>query len=381
MNPPPAQAQAAPGRVIGGDGRNALFRLQICHDFYNSNGGRCTDIGLEPTPDCAALMQSIGLLLQRFDDGLAVHVPEDRRAALAAVMAADPGARLDFLMICRNPDFIGFTALPINTCPTTHAIHCSNLQGSGDGPWLALGAGTTISGRDVLPASGPTLRMTAPMAGTVTARDQLGRPVTSINVKAGEMATLSLSGLAYGRYAITAEPPGAWTGPPAIAYMPASPLAIGLVELLLAPPAGHAAGAGAFPAISPSGVTPACLTLAFTSRTTYWNYYIVAGQGGTLSDDLAIAGANDGAAGPPVRFTKEQQRLPNGDVAIVFAAQDALPLQQAANARFSLAGRRSSPGGKENRVAISRLPAAPKAPVWPAADNASAGVSEIFVYV
>jgi hypothetical protein len=354
--------------------------VRIRHGYYNGRDGRCTDFAITPTPASAALIRSTGLQFRSLADGFSLFAPANRQPALAAAVAHLEGLSLQFLLVARKADFIGFTALPIDTCPTKTAFHVSNLATSGRGTWRQFGPRPSITADALVPVTTGRLPVTGRVAGTVLVHDLLGREVARMDVTPGTPAQLSLAGLGYGRYAISGEPAGAYDGPPAVACMPATPLALGMIELVLAPPPGTSWPNAAFPAATPPAGRPVCLTLAFDARPTYWNYFIVSGQGGVFGDDLTITGAQRPGA-PEISFVKQGQSLPNGDQAVRFAARQAIPLQQVAEAQFSLTGQRLAANGTRHTIMVNHLPNAPTAPVWPAHDQAMAGISEIFVYV
>jgi hypothetical protein len=355
-----------------------LFRIAFRHDYYNAAAGRCPDFAIVPTDAAAALIKSVGLLVRSFDDGFDILLPRDRQAALAAALARDPQTRLGFLLYQRNPDFIGFTALPIDTCPTRQALHVSNLVTNGSDRQRRFGTSATVDGTALLPLTGAGIPVDAAVSGTVRAADLCGNVVASVDVVAGTPATLSLVGLPPGAYAIKGTPRAAWTGAATFALMPGAPPAFGLIDLLLAAPAGTDAGAAAFPCNAGLPVRTVAIDLCFAARPTYWTYYVVAQGAGTLAPDLAISAGN--ASAGTLAFTRSPARLPNGDAAMCFTADRPQPMQQRPAAHFSLSGQRGNARGQQGDISINRLPGAPVAPVWPARQP-GAGISEIFVYL
>lgn len=374
-----------------------LFTLRFRHNYYNAADGRCPDLSVVPTDSCAALMAGLGIIYRDQGDGFSVYIPQSRVAAMMDAIVkgycADTAGRgcwtrLTFLMLLRNSDFVGITALPIDTSPMTDNLYASNLQTSAGAGCLLLGTNGIVGAADLHPVTNGSLALQSRWAGTVTAYDISGKPVASVDLSAGVPATLSFAGLPYDLYTISGTPRGVYTGPSSLAYVPASPRTSGVIDLLLTQPDAGVGDPAAFPVAMPPSPPPpgyvapfampttVNLVVQFEARETYWRYYVVSQSlRGGFADNLAISGEG-------TKFRKSIDTLPNGDLAVLFSATTSLPMEQRSSYRFSLAGQRRGANGSSDTISVDRLPVAPIAPVWPhKGGGALAGSSEIYVYV
>ena len=377
---------ALPGTVV-------LFTVQIRHSFYNLQDKRCPDFTVVPTPDCAGLANRLGIFIQVAADGFRVCAPQSRIPAITdAIRRGATGGqgcwtRLTYCLVLRNPAFYGFTALPLETSPTSQGLYASNLQTTTVRGDLLFGGRNGLGAGALVPVTGATLSFQAPAGTTVTASDIAGQPVRSVTVAAGQPSELSLSGLPCDVYTITADPADAYAGPSRVLYTPARPLSAGLMDLLLAQPEDGAGSPAAFPfgplpdaaadRATPT-VQPVTITLSFEARRTIWKYYVVAlSPNGRRAGDLSITGE-----GATFKQASAPVTLPNGETATLFQSTGTLELRQGSPFRFALSGQSQGSDGSRDRVSINPLPVAPAHPVWPASTgNGLSGTSEIFVYV
>lgn len=374
-----------------------LFTVRFRHDYYNAADGKCPDLAVIPTDSCAALMATLGIVYRDQGDGFSIYIPQSRVAAMMDAIVrgycADPAGRgywtrLSFFMVLRNRDFVGITALPVDTSPMTANLYASNLETAARGDDLMLGTDGIIGAAALHRVTNGSVALQSRRAGTVTAFDISGKPVASANLSAGVPATLGFAGLPYDLYTIGGTPRGAYTGPSSLAYVPASPQTSGVIDLLLTQPDAGTGDPAAFPVAMPpfppppGYVAPAVmpktvnLIARFAARETYWKYYIVSQSSrGGFADNLAISGEG-------TKFRKSIDILPNGDPAVLFSATTPLPMEQHSSYRFSLAGQRRGANGSNDAISVDRLPVAPIAPVWPhKGGKALTGNSEIYVYV
>lgn len=294
-----------------------------------------------------------------------------------------PNARLSFLLQTANPDFVGITALPIDTCPARQTIHVSNLVTFDDGSGRRFGTTAALDAQVLLPVTGANVTFATEAAGTVSALDLFGTAVAACTVAANGTGSLSLAGQPYGTYSLAGQPAEACGGEKTFAFMPQAARALGLIDLVLAQPAGSVAPAAACPVVIDGGqiaIHTAELALVFAARPTVWTYYIVSQGQGRFSPDLTISGT-DVDRQVPMAFTKSEQTLPNGDAAVMFQAESAVAMRANPTARYSLSGQRSGTTGHNSQIIIARLPNAPSAPVWPLHGRSGSGISEIFVYI
>jgi hypothetical protein len=394
-------ARSATATGGAGNGYLSLFQVRIEHGYYNESGGACPDFQVVPTPDCARLMARLGMVFKDFGTGFSVLVAEARAAAMIDYVrsrySAGPDGEgywtwLTFLLVPTNPGFVGITGLPITTSPTAQNLHLDN-RATVDGNQGLVLSGTTGPGPQTLyPVTGPTLSVPTPHGRSASITDLSGAPVQAAATSNADVATFNLKNLPYGFYTVALT---ARTGKPIAAggfagtrlYVPAQPLSLAVLDLLLTRPTAGAGDPEAFPippmssppasgaAPDPAALQPVSLTLPFQPRGTYWLYYVVWQGRGALGADLAIGGTG-------TSFAKSNETLPNGDRAMLFTAAAPLPLQQRSSYRFSLSGHRQGADGSRDEIQVPWLPSAPAAPVWPAASgDPLSGNSEIYVYV
>lgn len=367
-----------------------LFRVQLRHSFYNASQEQCPDFRVEPTPACAQLMAQLGIVFRDQGVGFSVAISRARVGALMQTIAASyqagpeghgAWARLSFVLVCTNPNFIGFTALPLDTSPTRENFYASNVLTHERNGELLLGDGQGLGAEALHAVTGPTLALPMAGDGTVTLYDISGYPVRVVTGSAGSQATVSLADLAQDLYTITCVPASAYTGPASVLYVPSRPITMGLLDLMLSQPAQGVGDPAAFPVTpgkSDAALGTVNLVLPFAARKTFWQYYVVSTDRQRLQDDdLSIQGDD-------MVFKSTAVVLPNGDPALLFEADppQGLPLRQRSPFRFTLSGHRHGADGSRNTISVDRLPAAPPDPVWPAASGSVLnGNSEIYVYV
>jgi hypothetical protein len=398
---------AAPARLVSPSARSVnssftpLFTVQFQHGYYNATGGKCPDFKVVPTPDCAKRMASLGMLFKDLGAGFVVMIATSRVSALIDYVTGrysseSPGAGywtwLSFLLVPANPDFIGFTSLPITTNPMLQNLHLSNIAIMASEDQYSL-AGSTGTAQSFYPVTGASLAVPVPQGLTAALADLSGKPVNAGAAAGDSGVTFDLTSLPYGYYTLgfrnaqgqAVPTPKSYGGATAWLYVPASPQSLCVLDLLLTQPAPNTGLPAAYPIpvlpVPPGSGTPATqlqpvtLTLPFDARGTYWSYYIVPQSPGQLSEDLAISGTG-------TSFSKSSEQLPNGDQAVLFTAGTALPLSQVSSYKFTLSGQRQGVNGSRDDIAVNWLPSAPPTPVWPApSGEALAGSSEIYVYV
>ena len=364
----------------------SLFEVSFAHGYYNASGGACPDFKTIPTPDCARLMRTLGMVFK--DRGTGFSVAIDKAAApraasyLAGRSNGAPGSPawswLSFLLVPTNPAFIGLTNLPIGVNPLAQNLHLSNLEAKTVGGVLTVGGAGGIGASSLYPVRGPGVQVPTPKGATAGLTDLSGAAVLCPS-RQGPGATLfQIDRLPYGFYNVVLSRGGAAPQPASsFVYVPGQPQSLCLLDLVLARPSTSVGTAAAFPLRLPAGtVQPTQFVVQFAARETFWRYYVVSqGRPGAFTPALAITG-------PGARFAKSDQNLPNGDRAVVFTADTALPLRQSSPYAFKLSGQRQGSNGARDDIAVARLPTAPAAPVWPdPAGDPTSGASEIYVYV
>lgn len=403
MTVPAIPRQGRPAAPMCGsrDSYRSLFEVRFEHGYYNEAGGACPDFQVLPTPDCARLMASLGMLFKDRGTGFSVLVAESRAAAMIDYVrgrySAGPAGQgywtwLTFLLLPTNPGFIGITSLPITTSPMAENLHLDNLATVTVKQRLLLGGSFGPKPQAIYPVTGASLPVPTPHGRSAALADLSGAPVAAPATSSGDVTRFDLTGLPYGLYTValtgrTGRPVAPRNFVATRLYVPAQPLSLVVLDLLLTQPVADAGDPAAFPIppmTSPPGtgatpgataLQPVTLTLPFRPRDTYWRYYVVWQSRGGHSADLAISG--DGAS-----FSRTSETLPNGDRALLFTAGSALPLQQRSSYRFSLSGHRQGANGSRDEISVPWLPSAPASPVWPApSGDPLSGSSEIYVYV
>jgi len=412
---PSAPPSAPVNGVIGGQ-YQPLFQVAFTHSYYNAAPGEaCPDLAVTPTPDCAKLMRMLGMAFKDRGTGFTILIDQTLGARAGAYIAgrlqagvgqANSGlTRLSFLLTPTRSGFIGVTNLPITLNPSLQNLHASNLDAASDGVITLDGAKPATASEPaapptLFPVRGATVTIPAPEGAKVTLTDFTGAAVVCPVTRTSAATTFRLTGAAYGLYTVTTTPASGAPTSLSFVYTSGPPAPLAVLDLVLAQAPGGPGAASAFPfsataagpapSVGPSasggvppitvtGPNPVFLSLPFTARETFWEYYVVAqdrvgGRGGAFSD-LKITGKG-------ATFTRAADVLPNGDPATRFTSGKPLPLQQNSKLTFALSGQRRGADGARDPISIARLPTAPPAPVWPApAGDVTTGTSEIYVYV
>ena len=166
--PAPTTPTTQPAPPPGGTNNSfiPLFTVRFQHGYYDATGGECPDFKVVPTPDCASLMTSLGMIFRDQGTGFRVFISQARVAAMIgyvsnhgsdATMGAGYWTWLSFLLVPTNPHFVGLTHLPITTNPMQQNLHASNLQTTTRNGELVLSDGTGQGQGAFYPVSGPAI--------------------------------------------------------------------------------------------------------------------------------------------------------------------------------------------------------------------------------
>lgn len=413
----PRRSQTSSGGVAG-DGFLPLFDVSIRHGYYNAddNGtvAPCGDFDIVPTPSCVETMQSFRMVFKNQGTGWTVYILDSMRPDLARYVADNAivgpegpeyWSRLTFLLVPRNPLFVGITELPIATSPLKQNFYLSNRTAHTTDAGTVLCEGEAVDAATLRSITGQEFTVTIPLDAQFIVRDIAGQAVVTVSakepqppdssnaviaVKDGKKTILiDLGSNPYGFYTLECtDAPGhpiATSGfPEQVIYVPTRPQPLGLVDLLFTAPTSDSAGVYPLPRpdeANPDGANPdeaapvAAYLLPFQARETYWYYYVVSQRPLSWLTDLRIDA--DG-----VGFTRDPApvRLPTGDLAIRFRSDEALRLRRYPPQRFRLSGRRKGAGTASNPIEVYPLPAAPAQPVWPD-ETPDTCMSQIYVYV
>jgi hypothetical protein len=389
-----------------------LFSVTVRHNFYSLSQGFCPDLQIAPTPASAGLMSNLGMAFRADRYGFSIFIQKNRWQDLQAYLIANaiPGAggalefweRLTFSMRLLNPTFINVTELPLATKINQRNLYASNCQAHLEDGIALLAPGRYLNGAALFEVIGADVTMRLPAAAKrVVVTDISGSVVlpapgtddilifpASSDGDGAQRAQLDFSDLPYGQYTIclldaAGQPVVDGKYPWTVLYADPHPDTALMLDMLFTQPTLASAGLYPVPPLFDAQPADAADTVAaqyalpFDARHTYWQYFIVSqGPRGHLRD-LQISG-------PGTRFVREPKPviLPNGASAIVFTAEQPLPLNQHSTQVFQLTGQRSDAQGHENAIRITRLPVAASTPVWPSpSQRLPSGISEIYVYV
>ncbi|WP_066796736.1 hypothetical protein [Sphingomonas soli] len=393
-----------------------LLTVTFTHTYYTQDRGLCGDFRATPSDATSQLMASLGLAFKNEGTGFAVFYQPDKLSNLIEYLrreARQPGAsgfwtRMTFLLELTNPEFVGITSLPIQTKLSRVNLFGCNLdahpreaRARDTGPGVALLApGNYMGGEALHEIVGASVALTVPpetrrvvvtdLSGAVVLPAPGTKDVAIFDGSTPDdpkHASLDFSSLPHDFYTISLqganrEPIDAPGYPREVLYVPPDGGNMVLLDLLFTQPEPESGGIYPLPSLFGAVPRPAdcggiAYELAFEARRTYWQYYVVSQIPGSQLQDVEIAG-------PGAEFEADAQpvRLPDGSLATLFNADTPLPLRQKSGQHFHLKGTRRDASGHKNRIALSRLPVAPAAPVWPGpADESATGTSEIFVYV
>ena len=131
----------------------ALFDIEFLHDFYT--GGKCTDIILEPTPDCHGLLHRAGLRFIPTPFGGKVFCKVKTVGGKDIARHPLPeGTKFSFIMRLTDSRFQNFTEINSNKPRTSHYYFnnlVNNLSAS-SAPLLVANTSTKlVSDQDLLP--------------------------------------------------------------------------------------------------------------------------------------------------------------------------------------------------------------------------------------
>jgi hypothetical protein len=354
-----------------------LARVSVCHDYYAATGGACRDFSARPTSHTAGLLKRLGLIFRQEDDGFSVLYNELQEESLLAYVRSSasnrldgrPWARLCFSLSLRNPWFVNFTDLPLDTSPARWNLYLTNRRAHRDGARHAvLSPGPRVSAGERVPVTGPVLvQPVGPgvrcvriksVAGTEVLcklRCEPSSPPAAADACA-EHLYFDLGDVPEGLYGVETVMNGGAVQTRELLYTAGYPVPLAFVEMLLADPAGTG---GVYPVCALDGTPPAiaCVpyTIAFAARGTWWSYYVLAdsrGEGGELRiRQLRTPDQPRVAFLGPCRV-----QLPGGRAGWRFVSRHPIPLAKRPTLHLQLVWRRE--GSRRVDVLMDRLPLA-----------------------
>lgn len=398
-----------------------LLNVIFTHNYYTQGDGLCADFSVVPTETTSQLMASLGLVLKNESAGFSVLYQPDnldnlisylRREAQDVEAQTGFWTRMTFLLLLTNPEFVGVTALPIQTKQSLVNLFGCNLQaherdGAVTGPAPAadrsvamLAPGRYMGGEALRDIVGSEVNLVVPPETRRVFVTDLSGQVVIPEPGADEVAIfdgatpdapkrvwLDFTPLPNDYYTIALEAEGGEpidgsVYPREILYVPQNGGSMVLLDLLFTKPERNSGGLYPIPPLFDGDPRPPecgrlTYQLAFDARQTYWQYYVVSQVPGSRLQGMEISGSDATFEAEP-----DPVRLPDGSFATLFTTRDLLPLREKSALRFRLEGRRRDANGHENAIFVTRLPVAPATPVWPGpAGESATGTSEMFVYV
>jgi hypothetical protein len=396
-----------------------LARVQIRNSYYSDAGGACRDFAVAPTGWTAALMRRLGLLFRPEGDAFSVLYDRLRTPQLLGYLQAerDPEnggiwTRLSFLLSLREPTFVNFTRIPIDTNPAERNFYLTNQQAHAtpDGDVL-LTPGSRVSVRERRPVTGGQLTVLTPpgvlrvrllaLSGEEVAclprcvgpgARSGARPFSCADGVApdapgavcSERLTFDLSALPEGAYTVRVEYADGRKVDRPYLYTALSPVPLCFVDLLFTRPAADAGGVYPVEGLGQGGtsageprIVPVEYLLRFERRETWWSYVVVPRPPGEPMEGLSIRTAP--GRGAPLEFLGPCcVTLPGGGRGYRFLSPHPLPLEKRSGVHLQLVQRRELRAGRRDEaVLMERMPVPSGQQVLPlSADAAYARVAE-----
>lgn len=398
-SPPAVQGDAAgPSRRMFYE---RLAQVSVRHAYYNATGGACPDLVARPTAWTAALMKRLGLLFRQEETGFSVLFNRLRADSLLGYLEdttehaarGGPWTRLCFVLAPRNPAFVSFTEIPVDTSPARRNVYLTNRQAhvAADDTVL-LTPRDRVTAADLVPVSGSQFVEETPEGVryvrvlAVSGEEVVCKPrcVTADAAARTTPDRFTCADLAPRDRGICAErlffDLGAYPeeryeietvwndGPPtstSYLYTASYPIPLCFVELLLTDPTRG--GAGVYPVRGLDVHQPEIRTVSyvvpFGARSTWWNYYVTArapdGERGELRiRQVRARGEERVAFRGPCCVT-----LPGGRAAWRFVSARPIALRQRPTLHLQLLWR--GEGERHPRVLMDRLPLATGEQVLP----------------
>jgi hypothetical protein len=396
-----------------------LARVTIRNSYYSDTGGACRDFAIAPTGWTAALMRRLGLLFRAEGDAFSVLYDQLRTPQLLGYLQAqrEPEnggiwTQLSFVLSLREPSFVNFTRIPIDTNPAERNFYLTNQQAHAiPGGIVLLTPGSRVSVRERRPVTGGQLTVLTPPevlrvrilalsgeevaclprcvgpgarsgGGSFTCAD--GVAPDDPDAVCSERLTFDLSPLPEGAYTVRVEYVDGRRLDRPYLYTALHPVPLCFVDLLFTRPAPDAAGVYPVEGLEPGGpgageprIVPVEYLLRFERRETWWSYVVVPRPPREALEGLSIRTAP--GAGPPLEFLGPCcVVLPGGGRGYRFLSPRPLPLERRSGLHLQLVQRRELRGRRHDEaVLMERMPVPSGQQVLPlGADAAYARVAE-----
>ncbi|HEU0052802.1 MAG TPA: hypothetical protein VFQ39_06480, partial [Longimicrobium sp.] len=293
--------------------------------------------------------------------------------------------RLCFKLALRNPYFVNFTELPVDTNPSRRNLYLTNRQAHREGDEVILPPGDRADVAELVPVTGGQFRELTPEGVfSVSVRAVDGREVICkprcVRPDAAENKPpdafdcadaalpgqpgictdalyFDLSGFPEEKYFIETTYEGG-TPPPATAeylYAAGNPIPLCFVELLFADPTGDGTGVYPVTGADEDAIHAVTYVLPFAARETWWSYFVVARTPEGERGELRIR-QRRGSDEPRVAFRGPCcVTLSGGRRAWRFVSRAPIAVRQRSPLHLQLVWR--AEGGR-TRVLMDRLPLA-----------------------
>ncbi len=426
-----------------------LMQVSILHNYYNTSNDKSRDFEIRPTTATQVLMKGLGLIFRPQANGFSILYDKEREENLFRFLRRQSEieprvsppewhiwTRLSFVLSLRNPYFVNFTRMPLDTNPVEVNLYFTNQEAIRDTVGrVLLDPRMRFAPDDFLPEVPVTFQESMPkevdrlyvrdISGDVLickercvpkglAREMNPLAITCEDVCAyekehkinceGDESTedclcsdtvyLDFSLLPEDKYVIEKiRHDGSEYSRDDILYTVSYPTPLCFIDLLLTNPTGSEPGVYPIQDIFPetrTRVEPVDYELRFERRATYWVYYIVPWTQMTF-EDLRIE--SSGSPKPVIFDGPNEVRLPDGASAFCFVSQERIPLEERSQFRFHLKGRQAY--ALQEATIMERLPSASIEQVIPknedeacnpqALKNRTGGAfrhySDIYVYI
>lgn len=318
---------------------NSLFKLGVLHNYYAEQP--VNDFNLVPTEDTMAIIKKLNLIFKEVNGEYFILYDPEKIEGFLGEVERKQNIKFTFLLNCLNPYFVNITEIPVEG--RAELFYFSNLQTNhiGDNVYLHHGE---FAGK----ADKATIESNIEVSGNgksklVEVKDDSGNIILSKNLQSEEKFYISNKNVPLGKYHLHENGKFMRT----FILFSNVPLKrpIGVVEFSLAGNLREEFIEG----VKQNEIPFYNYKISFTSRSTFWKYFLVGKYNGNLKNTTIDTG-ND-----KVKFKGPQEvKMHNGADAVMFVCDGALPLKQIQDHRFQLKNVRA--GILNGKTIMDRLP-------------------------
>ena len=343
----------------------SLFTINVTHTYYAGRGGR--DIKFIPSRSTAQLINKLGLLLRQ-EDGV-LHVLHDaERIEAFKYKLEKTDLTFSFWMTTNNVYFRNITDLP--TEYRDSILFFKNPGGDSNGT-TRLHKDEFVNGKDACHVRPDYFDYkVADGTGELQLRDDNGNLVFEKEVNPEISSSTSFTNLPEGKYSLYVNNKEKENFVAVADRIKQPPLALVQVELT------YDMKKELLNSIDIGQPLPFYnFNINFRARSTFWKYMVVSKY---VKD---MKGTTIFSEKKGVSFsTPEEVKLVDGEMALSFSSNEALPLMEYSNFHFQL--RKKNGGAAANKVLVKRLPVPPIDSIKPETRDANSKIySEILIYI